>query len=459
MSEEIVASQLNLRKYKVSKSQLRMIKVNPIQPVPSPNTIISTTGGNEYKHQIQNAPFNPSRCIAHMTVSPIAPGASMFNHLFLNALTPLNQIRLVSLRGVEAMNLIYVQNYTNVLWYSEIPDVEFENYDTFYDGVGSGRFLRKSNDIVTSVNKGSFAIRAPAGNATTLTPASLNYKESSYFEIGAVNTVSPVLDISFPLSMLKGTVLAMDKTICFNEIMELIFTFGPASKIGFHVDNATGNLNGTPVSIASAQVDNLYCWIAFEQDEEVKQKIRTQIAKGMEILIPYVIANKTLTSASSNQNVRFQLGRANGRELLKVYTAFYPSAETLKDTYYHAMTPTILDNFYTTIDGHRLQDSNIKISSYDDWAIMQKKLEGGLCFNSNIYRYNWFWVDQFDGQKLIGDDLAVDQSNLKVGKDLSGGLLYEFVGTGGSNTAYNVYQFAQVSRLMKITNEGFISCD
>lgn len=446
---EIIDPQLDYQKRIKSKPSYKFTKILPLQNVPSGNTFIDVAGGQQITFQLPVVAMNLAKSVLHLTVTPAA-GTEPFNGIFSDCFPIFRQIQLLNNQGVELCDLQNVQNYTKVVWKAEIPMKEYLNYDTFAGGVGSGRFLRKNNALGTSVAAPDYSFRP------TNVAANIHYTENTYLIVGASGTATPVLDISIPLGMLKNTVFDIDKDLYFNEILTLQLTFGSSSKLGYNFTALANPVTGATAP-TTANVQNIYLMLATERNLDVVNELKSIVSRGQfNIPIPYVTTIRTPLS-STTQNVALTLTRGLGQRLLKIYHSIFGVDETLSEAYYNSQTGTTLVNFYTQVNDQRLQDFNVVLNNHDDWLIMQKKLEGSVTQNENIYRYNWFWLDDFSGMDSGAekDSTSKLEVNELKGLDLSTNIYYQFNATTADDN-YAHYDFVITQKMMSVSPAGLV---
>lgn len=451
MAEIDVSDQLNYKKKLGAAPSYKPTRIFPQQAIAGvPNGMISTAGGSESTFLIPTVGLNWARSILHFDLTPV--GGTNYNRVFMDTLNCIQQIQLYNNAGKMLCDLQQVQNYTKVIWKPETKLVDFLNFDTFYGGVGAGRFLKRSNGLTNSAAAGSSAIRPAPAAAAPGTPASIPYMENCYLETGGNTTATPVLRISLPLSMLYNTIFAIDKDLYFNEILTLRIVWGVAAKVGFNTTAADAT-NAGQAAITSASISNLYLMLATEQNTFFVNELKAKIASagGFSIPVPFVYFNKTTTSGTATQNTQMNINRGHGQRLLKIYHSIFPLAETLNDTYNNSRTAANLVSYYTQVNDQRLQDLNIELGSMMDWELMQKKCEGSLIQNSDIYRYNWYHLDDFSDVKPTSDSSA--DAVLK-GLDLNTPITYYFFATCDA-TQYNHYDFIITQKMLNITAEGY----
>jgi len=453
--KEVSSQQLTYTPIVKSVSELQFTRVPPTTTISANNSLISSTGGNPVDFELNTAgqAVNLSKSILHFTMNPTAPSGG-YNYMFMDALTPFQQITLMTKSGERLMDLTEPRNQYKLMWKTDIPFDEYMTFDTFYGTTipqGSGKFLRPSNGIAAA--QGAFSKR-PTGNSTTQSRA---YVENSYLEIGNSGAVSasPVFDISLDLGMLKNTICALDRSILFNQNLVLRLVFGSTVKVGF-----TCNSIDTPAAdalLGSVNVQDLYINLAFEADQDVANQLRGEInSNGFSIPIPYVNVRKNAMGTSTAGRASFNVSRADGQRLIRIYNSLFRTAETGLDAYNNSINPTILPSYYTQLDGHKLSQYDISLGTtaapqYMDWHFHQSKFRG-CCGYQNVacYRQNWQHIDDWSSKdKLCDADKDLDI----LGVDLNQEKRYDFVCTKDS-TDLTCYSYIVTQKMLVINQLG-----
>lgn len=455
MSVEI-APQLDLKKVELSHPDYKLTKLSPQQAIPTaPNTIISTAGGNESTFLLFPGAMNLSKSVLHFTITPVAAGGTDVNYLYMDALTCFRQIQLYDQQSTLLCDIQDIAPYTKVVWMSETPKDEFDNYDTAYGGVGSGRFLRKSNGnaaaAVADEAIGTYT-RRPTGDDVQ---ASISYDEKAYIIYGGANTATPILDVSIPLSALYNTIFSVDKDMYFPQSLTLRLVWNSAGNVGFSSDAVHAPLTGA-AALVSADVQNLALYVCQEKNQMIVNQLKEKVmTSGLSFPIPYVYSYRTLSAQTAQQGSSIKLSAGNGQKLLKIYHTILPSAPAAYAVYNNSRTSTTLVNYYSQINGDRLTQFNVALASHEDWLLIQEKLQGSITLNENIYRYNWFWCDDFTGQEKLAIKKPLDDNEIKGLPLTEGEVRYDFVAQCDA-TVYMHMDFAITQKMLNITAQGII---
>lgn len=483
MSVEVSQEQ-DYRKSVKSHAQYKFSRVIAQQGQGSTtNGWVSISGGNDAVFEIPQVPINLSQSVLQLTLTPGATTANLsyYNWIFMDTLSFLSGIQLYTRSGVMICDISNnLQNYLKVVWKSDIKLQEYENFDLLCDaalapgGSGSGRMLRKSNGA-SSTAADTFSKRPVSFNANSTTVEKVPYLENQYIQPGnaaseAVGATSPVITVSLPLSMIKNTIFEMDKTLYFNEVVLCRLIFGQASKFLYNGTSATVPLSGAATTAAAASVSNLNLYIAMERNPELGNVLRSEIQKGsFSIPIPCVNIFKQGAITGTSQSTTVRLNRAHGRRLLKIYHSMFggSSNTTLEDknfAYCNAIGANAtynlndMSSYYTALQNQRLQDWQITLSTFDDWLIQQKRLEGSLVLNSDILRYNFFHLDDFTGSEKSVDKEYLEKNQM-VGVPLDIEQRYDwFSNHTTAAKQLNHYDFVITQKLLQITPQG-IMCD
>lgn len=457
-----VSEQQDYRKSAKSHAQYKFTRVLPQQAITASNGLISASGGNELTFELPVVAQNLSQSVLQLTITPGAAGGSKYNWMFMDCLNFLQGIQLYTKSGVMICDISNnLHNYTSVVWKAEVKKDDYDNFDLYSTSSGIGRMLRKSNVAAAS------NLRADGSQSQVA------FEENQYFQAGTVNGALPVINVALPLSMIKNTVFEIDKTLYFGEIVVMRLIFSPLSKVLYTGATDNDPSNTPTVATAAANVSNVNLYLAMERNPEVVNILRGEIQKGFSLPIPHVSIFKNGGITGDSQATTTRLSRANGRRLLKIYHAVFggtnaaDNIEGVNAGYNHFIDPTLtsstvygigLKTLYSQLQGVRLSDWNIDLSKYDDWSVMQKKLEGSITLSSNMYRANFFWLDDFSGSEKTIDKEYIEKNQM-VGVPLDIEQRYDWFGTFGQSAKFiNHYDFCVCQKLLQITPQG-ITCD
>jgi len=115
-----------------------------------------------------------------------------------------------------------------------------------------------------------------------------------------------------------------------------------------------------------------------------------------------------------------RFNRGHGIRLKKIFHSVFNSAETVSTSTDNAagnirVRATAYDNdnrfypatggdgvvrpkvntFYTMLDNERIQEFNLTCASFDDYKLLKDKLAESMIQSSDMYYYNWFWIEDF----------------------------------------------------------------
>ncbi len=295
---------------------------------------------------------------------------------------------------------------------------------------------------------------------------SVSRKEQKYFAstgvVGAGGAGGVAGDlyyrVRFPLGLLKNTLASLDKSLFFDEILTMRLVFAESTKIYFTGDDPRAPGEAPIAAVASVTLSNPLMYLAVENNMGVANALRDKVTSGsMSFMTPYPFVYKYASTASTQQNqiLRFDLG--HGKKLKKIYIAPYNETENKNLAYDHdnriaadGKTNAKLNSFYTTLDSQRQQEFDITCLNNEDWMLMAPKLKGSQIMNSNQYKYNWVWVEDF----TCPGPLWKPCDNTSGGLDLSREKRWEFVGTGAAAAILNWYTIAVCEREVTVSKSG-----
>lgn len=441
-------------------------RLNKVLPLSGSTTASATTaGGQETIFEIPVNAVNFYRSYLSFQFHIPETVNLFYNLAFMDCFPHFRQLQLYTRSGIYICDLNELANYTKVIWNAETELEDFLNYGmmsglvgaagdaTVRPGaLGAGSHFQRSNaatgTIQTSrLNTGAFAA---AGTSD------LNYTEPMYVFRSVVDAGAGQSALNFnvvlPLSNLKNTILSIDKDIYFGEIIILRVVWSPSTKIAFINDTAANVNTNAAALITTVAVSNIALYVAIEKNPELVNGLRTQIAGGgHNILIPYVYTYKNNLNGTS-QNVSLRFNRGHGRKLVKIYHAIFNNTEQANTAYDHNnVNGAKCTSYYTMLNNERIQEFNVDTTALDDWNIMKECLKGSVLQTSNIYQYNWFHRDKFDGVCLDDGDQVL--TNLDTGLDLSIEQKWDIYCTT-VNAQFNHYDFAITQKMLTISSAG-----
>jgi hypothetical protein len=487
MSE--VSNQLDYKKETYIHPSYRL---NKILPQAGSQSVTINTGGNDTMFEIPVKAFNLARSLLCFNIEPAANGAAYY-YAYKDVFTPIRQMQLYTRSGIYLCDLNELPNFTKVTLKPETRFEEYITYDSFVNAGagaynGAGRYLTPINTIAA-------ANQRPQDSSAV----SRSYTEPQYIEVGTNTSQSPAYQIVYPLGTLKNTIYALDKDIYANEILILRIIWNQANRIIYNGTNNGNPSTAVTVFAGSMNITNLTLYLAVETNQEIVNQLRTQVASGgVNILIPYVYTYKTNLGPSASQTVSLRFNRGHGIRLCKIYHSVFNNNETVSTGRDNAAgnpftIASAYDNdnraviaggvnaltdrskvrvFYTMLDNERIQEFNLTCANNDDYMMLKDKLKGSVIASSDMFYYNWFWLEDFTG---ISDKSKEPENkdNLEVGLDLSVERKWDFYGQQMNNTVataanilnstivantsngqYNHYSFAITQKMLTISPSG-----
>lgn len=454
--------QLDYKQKDLVYPSYRMTRVLPLSG--STTQTVTTGGGQETIFEIPVNAVNFARSYLNFQFQiPAAPNPG-YNCTFMDCFPHFRQIQLYTRSGIYLMDLNEAANYTKVVLNAETKLDDFLNNGIMRGlvgaagaaavrpgALGSGAHFQRNNSTNITEPASRLTLGAFAGaGASDLSYTEPMYVSRSDVEAGAGQSVINY-NVCLPLNLYKNTILETDKDIYFGEIMILRVVWSPSVKIAYTNTNAANLDTGAAALVVSVAVSALSLYLAVEKNTEIVNLLRSKIAGGgFPLLIPYVYTYKNSLLGTS-QNVSLRFNRGHGRKLIKIYHAIFNGTEQSNTAYDHNnINGAKCASYYTMLNNERIQEFNVEPTNLDDWNLMKKCLKGSVLQTSNMYQYNWFHLDKFDGlcQKVEGE-----LSNIDTGLDLSIEQKWDIYCTT-TNAAYNHYDFAVTQKMLTITSAG-----
>src|SRR5690606_10701105 len=143
----------------------------------------------------------------------------------------------------------------------------------------------------------------------------------------------------------------------------------------------------------------------------IVQKIQESVLQGQyEMVIPYTRVYKQQFGANTVQNVNYKFNRSDGARIMKIWHSVFLSNDTANNIYNnsaisanHAGDLKVIE-FHTELNNDRIQPFEIDTSAFQDYMLLEDKLNGSAVLNASIYQNNWFWVDIFDSQDRLCEE-------------------------------------------------------
>jgi hypothetical protein len=435
-----VAPQIDYQKLPFSYSNYTLSKITPIEG--SQSRTISASGGDVLTFDLPpNSAYNLARSYLSFAITPAAGPNPGYNWIPVDTLTSLREIVIQTKGGLQ---LAYITNLDVYLKAVLKYDTKLSDLLLGDEVANSFNGLSRNDSLVAA------AVRYDN------TASAINYTEARYLVPGQNNTATPVIMYDIPLSIISNTIFSLDKDLLFGETLQIKITMNSANRLGWYSTSQTNPTSGA-TAIASYTITNPFLYLAIEKNETVVNALKMKVMsnEGMNLLFDYVYVNKTAFSPSTQQQLQLRYNRANGLRLKKIYYCLTPGTEATNTTYELSnINGAKVSSFYTMLNNIRRLDYNVSCASVDleDWMAMRDKLRGSCIQSSNVYQYNWVWIESFDdGVSPLEADK--NEVNREQGLDLNVEQKYDFVATTANN-AHNHYAFSVCQKMLVANSMG-----
>jgi len=105
------------------------------------------------------------------------------------------------------------------------------------------------------------------------------------------------------------------------------------------------------------------------------------------------------------------------------------------------------------LDNNRIQEYNLSCAAGDDYIYLKDQFKGSIIESSNVYYYNWVWIENFAGYVEKSGKVG-DSDNIESGLDLSLERKWDFYGISMVNDNYNHYTFAITQKMLTVNSTG-----
>jgi len=253
---------------------------------------------------------------------------------------------------------------------------------------------------------------------------------------------------------LYDTVLSVDKSIHFNEVLLLRITWREATAHGYQSDNAGGG--GTVADLAgNITVSNLALYIAAESNPDVVSSLAQLVATGNmpPVLIPYAFVYKTNINNQTSHAISTRYSRGHGRMLERVYTRFQNDSETKQNRYTATLSDADFVSFYTLLDSRRMTEFDVNVTSADYQWMREREHAGkvvGLQLTNDTADFAWAdsWCQNDVECARKGEIAGLSLEGAEVKYDL-------YINCNGAKSK-NYYTVAICQRMLQVTPSGLI---
>ena len=374
------------------------------------------TAGVDITFEIPVQAVNLARSYFYASVSIPAQGADDYSWVH-RGIVPFSSMQLFTRGGQYLLNLQErATDYSRIVMSADCTNDELEN--------GS-----EEGQLYPTPDAKSLVAQSGA-NGSVAAP----YKEQQYLSVSGNNAIQ-TYKIIFPMSQLKETILAVDKSILFREVIVCKFKLAPKGDIAWQNGDATTPDAGDNEDLAG---DITYSDIAFfvaqERNASIVQALnaQTETQEGFSLLVPYP-STFTNIRTSAQQNVSLRLNRSHGASLKAIkHTVFRNSGANLQrsDRYERDnKTQTKATSYYVNLNNNRLTEFNIDSAKGEDWMVLRQKLRQSPAYNREIYQLNWFHEDDFSNYADKMSDMKTKDTNCMSGISLNEEIRWDYYST------------------------------
>jgi hypothetical protein len=281
-----------------------------------------------------------------------------------------------------------------------------------------------------------------AGNVMAANASCLPFEETRYLIRGmppAANAAVPLaVTYSIPLNTLRHTLMAVDKSIYFGQIITVNFVFAATSQWSWEAA-----VMANPIVLANVPaMSNLSLMLALECNPAVVDGLTTKVnsSDGFQLAIGFPLLQKTTMGAAGIASSTFRISRGMGSNILRQYISVFQPGVQLNTALNNANTIAngvyFTSAFYQTTDGYRDTEFDCQASQNTDWLLNRDLFTGTPVRNHNVWLNNYTWMTDWSGQKpsqaddsiICGLSLEGAERSLGTFATLSGAaVLYQYI--------------------------------
>lgn len=401
MSEVKISPELHSEQASLLQSEYKLVKILK-QSGGTDQTI--STGSTEVQFEIPgNRVINFAKSHLKFTSTFGAPGQNLFVFEHRGTL-PIRRIRLTTRQGAILMDLSHAREYINAI---ARPETSFSKLRT--NDQAGGDLVAPFVPAIIGGGAGDDGKYPASGDLFKFTNSEPQVLKST----ATAHTWSVNLAEAFP-----NSILALDKSIYFGEVMVMSITFGARDEFGFEADAANDPVT-TPTPLTNdVALSNIGLYVAAEANHAVAQMKKNEVmTKGVMIPIDYVHAYKSLQNAGT-ASVQLRFSGGHGQSLYRVYHTISSATEslnTLNSNIVQAAGANLgVGSIYTMINDMRQQEYDLAVVSNEDYDYLKSYFKGSALQSLEMYRQYWTWVED------LGNGVRNPSSKgLRVGLDLT----------------------------------------
>jgi hypothetical protein len=321
-------------------------------------------------------------------------------------------------------------------------------------------YIKRSDDTTIQTYIPCYASNAfkndPLATRYSGSDADKNFTEPAYFVITNIGVANLTLNVTIYFKEIWDTILSIDHDIIFNETILVRFVWNSMTNIGCSSDN-----NGDSHSFVNPiTVRQMELHLAIEENLSITSGLLSKIAspEGFSLIIPYTYSNSISLTGTSN-TVTLRINRANGLTLDKIYHSVFDAYDPAFPNYgvydNNNTNAAKVQSFYTNLNNQKMNQYDFSINNEDDYKVLRPILLDSTIQTSNIYYYNWTWVQLFRQGTIMPQ---YNSDNIIQGIDLNQGeQKWDFVATVVAPVNnYNHQSFVVCKRKLVITSAGIV---
>lgn len=280
------------------------------------------------------------------------------------------------------------------------------------------------------------------------------YQQQAYLTVSGDDSIQ-TWRFKIPFSAIKRTILALDRSILFNQVLVMKIKIADNGDMAYKGDSAT-DPDSTPANLTGdISIANLCLYVCQERNAEIVQSLATatRTGEGMTFLCEYP-TTFSQTRSTTTQNISIRLNRSFGASLVAVKNCVFANGSNNLKYDRDTDGSTKVVSYHTDINNNRLLDFNPVIADLDAWMIHKDRLANTPVLNETIYNENWFHEDRFDNGVRQFRDGEVDDSTY-AGVSLDDEIRYNISYTT-TNATYSHYTIAHCIKVLNINASGLV---
>lgn len=448
-------------------SSLRMSRVLPLGNL---NETLNSSSVTQSLFEVPAKCFNPAKSTLEFQLQALESSTtSVINRLHTIGTSMIDSISLYTRSGTKLAEIENCAEYTKV----KLPVItklqDFLNNDTSLGGAtaaaaltGDRGFNFGPSDAAASatpgVANGVNGARVSAAGAAEAN--SKSYTDISAFVQGVARDGSNAgqLDVSYeiPMSVFDETILAYNKSVFFDQSLQLRINWAPTNKIGFGSTSATNLATGAQNLDTAVTINNIRFNQAVEVSPSVVEALVNKVRSGgLKLSIPYVHSYNFVSASGTSVNFQYRLNRGFGQRLKHVVVALYNNTSTGRLAFdVNNVGDAKISEYRTFIDNVQLTENPIDCSSCEEYGHLKHLFEGNVIQSADMLKANMVHLDSWMAGKCVDWPANNDVAD---GLPLDNERIYAYRSTVASGS-YRLYGWFCVQRELTI-GQGMIVVD